>query len=151
ALYDRAVSLDPQFASAMARQSLWNSTMYMSSRSKERKNKAQALAVQALRVAPDLPEAHIALGEWFRMTERNYDATLKELSIAAQTIPNDPELLEEMGALYRRQARWRQALANFRRVQELDPRVPHDGEAQTAAMLRDWHTATVLYRHLLEI
>ena len=29
AIYDRAVSLDPQFASAMARQSLWNSGMYM--------------------------------------------------------------------------------------------------------------------------
>jgi tetratricopeptide (TPR) repeat protein len=36
-------------------------------------------------------------------------------------------------------------------VPELDPRVPHDDEAQTAAAVRDWHTATVLYRHLLEI
>ena len=66
----------------MARQSLWNSSMYMEFRSKERKNKAQTLAVQALRVAPDLPEAHMALGEWFRMTERNYDAALKEFEIA---------------------------------------------------------------------
>src|SRR4029077_2367528 len=93
ALYDRAVALDPQFASAMARQSLWNSGMYMESRSQERKNKAQTLAVQALRVAPDLPEAHMALGEWFRMTERNYDAALKELEIVARTMPNDPEIL----------------------------------------------------------
>jgi len=151
ALYDRAVSLDPQFASAMARQSLWNSTMYMSSRSKERKNKAQALAVQALRVAPDLPEAHMALGEWFRMTERNYDAALKEFELVAHTMPNDSEILSRLGVLYRRQGRWREALANFHRVQELDPRIPHDDEAQTAVALRDWKTARVLFRHVLEI
>jgi tetratricopeptide (TPR) repeat protein len=150
-IYDKAITLDPKFAVAIARQSLLNSGIYMGVRSQERKNKAHALATEALRVAPDLPEAHIALGEWFRMTERNYDAALKELSIAAQTIPNDPELLGAMGALYRRQGRWREALANFHRVQELDPRVPHDDEAQTAATVRDWHTATVLYRHLLEI
>jgi hypothetical protein len=35
-----------------------------------------------------------------------------------------------MGALYRRQGRWREALANFRRAQELDPRVPHEDGAQ---------------------
>src|SRR6185437_12381172 len=51
----------------------------------------------------------------------------------------------------RRQGRWREALANFRHVQELDPAVPHDGEAKTAVMLRDWHSATAYYRHLLEV
>src|SRR5207253_1072580 len=150
-IYDQAITLDPKFAVAMARQSIWNSGMYFEARSQERKNKAHALAMEALRVAPDLPEAHIALGEWFRLTERNYDAALKELSIAGQIIPNDPELLDTMAALYRRQGRWREALANFHRAQELNPRVPHDDEAQAAASVRDWHTATMLYRHLLKI
>jgi TolB-like protein/Flp pilus assembly protein TadD len=150
-IYDQAIALDPKFALAMARQSMWNSGMYYEGRSQERKSKAHALAMEALRVAPDLPEAHLTLGEWFRMTERNYDAALKELSIAAQAIPNDPEILELMGVLYRRQGRWREALATFRRAQELDPRVPHHEVAQTAAMLRDWHTATVEFRHALEL
>jgi tetratricopeptide (TPR) repeat protein len=123
--------------------------MYMGSRSQERKNKAQTLAVQALRVAPDLPEAHIALGEWFRLTERNYDAALKEFEIAAHAMPNDSEI--PLGALYRRQGRWREALESFRRVQELDPRIPHEEEAQTAVALRDWKAVRVLYRNLLEI
>ena len=151
AIYDRAVSLDPQFASAMARQSLWNTGLYIESRSQERKNKAQALAVQSLRVAPDLPEAHMALGEWFRMTERNSDAAQKEFSIAAQAMPNDPEILGRLGYLYRRQGRWREALENFHRVQKLDPRIPHDEEAETAVSLRDWKSVRVLYRHLLEL
>jgi serine/threonine protein kinase/tetratricopeptide (TPR) repeat protein len=150
-IFDQAIVLDPKFAVAMARQSILNSEMYFEARSQEPKSKAHALAMEALRVAPDLPEAHIALGEWFRMTERNYDAALKEFSIAAQAIPNDPEILELMGVLYRRQGRWREALAILRRVRELDPRVPHHEGAQTAAMLRDWHTATVEFRHALEL
>src|SRR5438067_7673905 len=150
-IYDHAIALDPKFALAMARQSMRNSGMYYEGKSQERKSKAHALAMEALRVAPDLPEAHIALGEWFRMTARNYDAALKEFSIAAQAIPNDPEILETTGVLYRRQGRWREALATFRRVQELDPRVPHDEVGQTALMLRDWHTATVELRHALEL
>ena len=151
AIYGRAVSLDPQFASAMARQSLWNSGMYMESRSQERKNKAQALAMQALRVAPDLPEAHMALGEWFRLAERNSDAAQKEFSTAAQAMPNDPEILERLGYLYRRQGRWREARANFHRVQELDPRIPHVDEALIAVSLRDWKSVRVLYGRLLEL
>jgi tetratricopeptide (TPR) repeat protein len=109
------------------------------------------LALAALRIAPDLPDAHLALGEWFRLSERNYDAALKELVIAAQTIPNDPEVLGHMGALYRRQGRWREAMANFHRVQQLNPGVPDDQEAQTAAAVRDWRTGAALYRHLLEM
>jgi serine/threonine protein kinase/Flp pilus assembly protein TadD len=150
-IYDQAITLDPKFAVAIARQSICNSVLYFQGRSQERKDKAHALAVEALRIAPDLPEAHMALGEWFRMTQRNYDAALKEYSIAAQVIPNDPELLEGMASIYRRQGRWREALASFHRAQELDPRVPHESEAQIGVALRDWHTASVLYRHLLEI
>jgi TolB-like protein/Flp pilus assembly protein TadD/class 3 adenylate cyclase len=150
-IYDQAIALDPKFAVAMARQSIWNSGMYFQWRSQEPKNKAHALALAALRIAPDLPEAHLALGEWFRMTERNYDAALKELLIAAQTMPNDPEVLRAMGSLYRRQGRWREALASFRRAQELNPGVPDDNEAQMAVALRDWKTARVLYRHYLEM
>ena len=149
-IYDQAIALDPKFAVAMARQSIWNTGMYFQWRSQEPKNKAHALALAALRIAPDLPEAHLALGEWFRLTERNYDAALKELLIAAQTIPNDPEVLRHMGSLYRRQGRWREALANFRRAQELNPGVPDENEAQIAVALRDWKTARVLYRHYLE-
>src|SRR5438270_12216225 len=85
------------------------------------------------------------------MAERNYDAALKEFSIAAQAIPNDPEILETTGVPYLRQGHWREALATFRGVQELDPRVAHHEVAQTAAMLRDWHTATVEFRHALEL
>jgi tetratricopeptide (TPR) repeat protein len=150
-MYGQAVALDPKFVLAVARQSMWNSVMYFVGRLPERKEKAHALATEALRLAPDSPEAHLAQGNWLRMTERNYDAALKEFSIAAQALPNDPEILGQIGTIYRRQGRWREALANFRRAQELDPRVPNESEAQTAVMLRDWPTAIAQYRRVLEI
>ena len=61
------------------------------------------------------------------------------------------KFLSRLGYLYRRQGRWREAMANFHRVQELDPRIPHDDEAETAVSLRDWKSVRVLYRHLLEL
>src|SRR4051812_19858293 len=150
-MYDQAVALDPKFAVAMARQSMWNSVMYRVGRRQAQKIKAQTLATEALHLAPDSPEPHMAQGFWFRITDNNFDAALKEFLIAAQTIPNDPEILGEIGSIYRRQSRWREALINFRRVQELDPAFPHEGAAQTALMLRDWPAAAAAYRHLLEI
>jgi len=152
-LYDQAVALDPRFAVAMAGQSMLNSGMYYASRSQEWKIKAYALATEALRLAPDLPEAHLALGLWFRLAERNYDAALKEFSIAAQTMSNDPELLGHLGALYRRQGRWREALAKFQRAKQLDPRVANWNTelATTHFFLRDWQAAAAAYRRVLEI
>lgn len=152
-LYGQAIALDPKFALALARQSMWNSVMHRVGRAAERKVKAYALATEALRLAPDLPEAHLALGFWFRMTEKDFEAAFKEFSIAAQTIQNDPELLGNMGALYRRQGRWREALATLQRAKEVNPRVadPHGGLADTYSMLRDWQAAKAEYRHVLEI
>jgi tetratricopeptide (TPR) repeat protein len=125
--------------------------MYHVGRGQKQKIKAETLATDALRIAPDLAEAHMAKGFSLRMTERNYDAALKELSTAVLAAPNDPELLENIGGIYRRQGRWREALATYRRVQALDPRTPHSGEAQTATILRDWNTAIGYYRHQLDI
>ena len=150
-IYGQATAIDPKFASALARQSMLNSGMYYVTRQPERKAKAHALAMEALGISPDLPEAHLALGECFRMTDRNYESALKEFSIAAQAIPNDPELLGKMGALHRRLGRWREALAYFQGAQQVDPRVPHDDDARTFAALRHWDKATVRFRQLIEM
>src|SRR5437588_1393814 len=48
-IYDQAIALDPKFVLAMAHQSIWNTGMYYQGRSQERKSKAHALAMEALR------------------------------------------------------------------------------------------------------
>ncbi len=147
------LALDPTFALAAAHQSMWNSVIYQHmEHNPERKAKAHALATEALRLAPDLPEAHLAQGMWLFRTEKDYEAALKEFSIAAQTMGNDPELLQHFGTIYRRQGRWREALEKFQRAQELDPRQT-DRPAALAEIhftLRDWPAAAMGYRHMLD-
>lgn len=150
-LYARAIALDPTFALAYARAAMLNSLMYQLGREPERKAKARALAEEALRLTPDLGEAHLALGLcWYRI-EKDYSAALKEFSIAGANSPNDPEIPEYSAAVLRRQGRWREAVAGFERAQELDPRHAHPPAAEIYNELRDWPAAAAAYKRMLKI
>ena len=155
-MYAQAIALDPTFALAFARGSMMNSRMYDVGRDPTRKARAQALADEALRLAPTLGEAHLARGLCFSRLDNNYDAALKELAIAAASSPNNTEILDFTGAIFRRQGRWREALANFERAQSLDPRNPYSDATDRDLpgiyiALRDWPAAAAAYRHLIEI
>ncbi|HMJ04790.1 MAG TPA: tetratricopeptide repeat protein, partial [Chthoniobacterales bacterium] len=151
-LYAQAIALDPHFALAVARASMLNSLMFHVGREPVRKERARALAEEALRLAPDLGEAHLALGLCFYRIDLDYDAALKELAIAAAALPNDSEVLDASGFIYRRQGRWRDALGMFQRAQNLDPRRPHfDGAPDTLRVLRQWAPAADAYNHALQL
>jgi TolB-like protein/Flp pilus assembly protein TadD len=137
-LLAKAIELDPTFALAIARRSMWNVRMYTVGRLPEQKATALALAAQALQLSPDLPEAHVALGLCLYRIEKNYEAALQEFSRAAAASALEPDVLDQMAALYCQQGRWREGLATYDRAQELDPRQPHPRGPRTRAMLRDW-------------
>ncbi len=151
-LYRQAIALDPDFALAYAKASILNSLIYFMGREPERKVSARSLADEALRLAPDLGEAHLASGLCFYRIDRNYDAALKELAIAGTASPNDPEILDSTGYIYRRQGRWRGALALFAQARELDPRRAHiEGEPDTLRTLRRWEEASKAYNQALQL
>jgi TolB-like protein/class 3 adenylate cyclase/Flp pilus assembly protein TadD len=150
-LYAKAIELDPAFALAIARRSMWNSLMYNVGRRPENKARASALAAQALQLSPDLSEAHVASGLCSYWTEKDYAAALKEFSIAATTSANDPEVLDYTASIYCRQGRWREGLANYDRAQELDPRKVHYRGPRARVTLRDWPAAVAGYQRLLAI
>ncbi|MDQ6912149.1 MAG: tetratricopeptide repeat protein [Verrucomicrobiota bacterium] len=152
-LYGQATALDPNFALALARQSMWNCIMYQVGRRAENKIKARGLALEALRLAPDLGEAHLAQGIWLLRAESDYDAALKEFAIASQTLPNNPEILGQLAVIYRRQGRWREALVKFQHIAELDPRSADvfSDVALVDAALRDWAGVKAQYQRALEI
>ena len=52
----------------------------------------------------------------------DYDHARDELAIAARTLPNNARVFELSGFIDRRQGRWPDALRNFKRAMELDPR-----------------------------
>ncbi|HEY5036074.1 MAG TPA: hypothetical protein VII74_02955 [Chthoniobacterales bacterium] len=151
-LYAQAIALDPNFALARARDSMLNSLMYSIGRAPERKTRARDLAEEALRLAPDLGEAHLALALCYYRIDKNYDAALKELALASAALPNNSEALDFSGYIYRRQGHWREALAVFSRAQKLDPRTAHfSAGPDTFRALRDWDKATTAYKHGLDL
>src|SRR5207245_245413 len=88
-LYERAVQLDPNFALALARSSLLQSwIVHTFDRTSDRRETARTLAERALRLQPDLPEAHLALGSSYYYGDKNYDAALKEFEVAQRGLPN---------------------------------------------------------------
>jgi tetratricopeptide (TPR) repeat protein len=101
---------------------------------------AKAAAEQAVRLRPDLPDGHVALGYFYYWGKLDYDRALQELAIARQRQPNNPDLVFATAAVQRRQGRWPEAVANFERAVQLDPRSSETirNLAETYSLLRKY-------------
>lgn len=87
-----------------------------------RREKARLNADEALRLQPDLPEGHLALGYCYYYGDRNYDRALTEFEIAKRDLPNDAQAYMAIAAIQRRQGKWTESTANFEKAAALDPR-----------------------------
>ena len=143
-LYQRAIELDPKFALAIARYSQLESwIVHTFERTPERREKARALADQALRLQPDLPEAHLARGYSYYWGDNNYDAALREFEIAQSGLPNESEVYLAIAAIQRRQGKWAESTANLQKAVSLSPNDvwPLQNLADNYQMLRDFDKA----------
>jgi TolB-like protein/DNA-binding winged helix-turn-helix (wHTH) protein/Tfp pilus assembly protein PilF len=149
-LYLQAIKLDPGFALAYAQASLLNSRV---PDLPESKAKARAQAEEALRLAPALSEAHMALGLCLYWAEKKYDAALAEFEIAQKTSPNNAEIQSYIAGIYRRQGRWRESIARFERAFSLDPRNRNIAflAANNYLRVRDWPAAAAGFHRALAI
>jgi serine/threonine-protein kinase len=126
-LFERAIRLDPQFALAHAQLSLVHGNQYwldyvpLSERA-GRKASQRAEAEVALRLAPDLPQAHVAMGIAYFFGALDFDRALRELSIAQQGLPNDADLWRWISVVQRRRGHVDEALAAFEKASQLNPR-----------------------------
>ena len=140
-LYAQAIALDPTFALAHARASINYSQQFWQTHDPALKAKARTLAEEALRLSPTLGEAHLALGLYFFLTELDYAAALEQFTIALTALPNNVEVLEHIAKIYRRQGRWREAIAGFVHARSLNPLVEPAELVRTYWMVRDWQAA----------
>jgi tetratricopeptide (TPR) repeat protein len=147
--YQQAIDLDPTFALARARLSIWASNSFFSSLDKRPegdpslKAKALAEAEEALRLRPRLGEARLALGYYYLFVTADFDRALTELSQAEQLMPNSAEVWKTRGMIYKRQNKLRERIAALRRAEILDPR---DTDSlvllqMTLRAVRDWPEA----------
>jgi TolB-like protein/Flp pilus assembly protein TadD len=147
-LYERAIRLDPNFALAQARLSHLESWMFYAIEPlPARAQKARAAADKALRLQPDLPESHLAMGFVHYYVDRDYDAALNELASARGGLPNDPGIFRAMAAIQRRQGRWQESSASYARAVSLDPKDPIllENMGMNYLAVRDYATAARIF------
>ena len=144
-MYERAAALDPRFALAFARLSLTHGDVYWSNMDRTAKRLAlvRIAAEKAMQLAPDLPEARLAMGMYYYRALRDYDRALDELSAGLKQQPGNSQLLMGRAAVLRRQGRFVESAANYARAVELDPRSSDASFslAGTYAALRDYPNA----------
>jgi len=143
-LYARAIELDPKFALALACYSQLESWIFHTfDPTREPRQKARALAEQALQLQPDLPEAHLAMGFSYYYGDNNYDAALKEFEIAQRGLPNESGAYLALGAIQRRQGKWAESTANLEKAASLNPKDswPLQNLAFNYQMLRNFDAA----------
>lgn len=143
-LFDQAVKLDPKFALAHARLSATASLVYHFYEPTDMwKQRAEVEALESLRLQPNLGEGHLALGLYHYYVEGDYDAALRELALATEALPNDGDVGLYTAAVRRRAGHFTDALAAYRRAEEIDPRnsITLYDASQTYFGLRDWRTA----------
>jgi len=123
-LFERALALDPGFALAHAELSQVHGAMYFSqydpspARAARQRQEAEA----ALRLAPDLPQAHLAMGLAHYWGRRDYRRALDEFATALRVLPNDAELWSLIGYVHRRLGHWDEVVTAFEKATQLDPR-----------------------------
>jgi len=123
-LLEQAVRLDPSFALAWSELSKAHTLgyHYRFDFSEERLARARECADKALALQPGLREGHLALGYYYYQGRRDYAQALEEFRIAAGGRENDPDILEAVAYIQRRQGRWDESVAALEKAFSLNPR-----------------------------
>ena len=123
-LLQQAVQLDPKFAAAWATMGSLNAFQYFggSDHTDERLDKAKAAIDTAVRLAPDAPEVIENLGDYYYYAFRDYTRAVEQYERLAVLRPNDGVVYGSLGLIHRRQGRFKEAMAEFRRAVQLEPR-----------------------------
>ena len=150
-LYAQAVALDPAFALAHARLATTRAAIFHYYEPLESwKTKVLAGSQEALRLQPNLSEAHGALGFYYYWTERDYERALAEFSTAQRLSPSDASMASAIAAIRRRQGEWTEAAELYARAAALDPQNLNviRNLLYTKTGMRDWPAAARIAERL---
>jgi TolB-like protein/Tfp pilus assembly protein PilF/predicted Ser/Thr protein kinase len=144
-LLNQAIARDPAFFLAYCRLAEAHDELYFDrfDYTPRRLELAKSAINSAFRLKPDSGEAHLALARHFYHGYLDYDHARNELAIAVRTLPNNARIFEWSGYIDRRQSRWHDAVRNFERAMELDPRNLKilTGAAVTYELMRNYGQA----------
>jgi serine/threonine-protein kinase len=124
-MYEEAIRHDSMFALAWAR--LAQTDLYLYERDRTdttRRALARAAADRALALAPELPEAHAAMGDYLTGAASDYRAAMERYAAALRRDPRNPELLGSVAQNQWLRGRRDSAVINMEHAAALDPRSP---------------------------
>ena len=125
-LFSQAIALDANFAVAHARlASVCAEVFHYYEPTDAWKTKARTEAEVALRLQPNLAEAHFALGQCVYWMDQDYERALEQFEIVSRLSPSNGDARRLIAAIKRREGKWEQALEAYERVARLDPQNPN--------------------------
>ncbi len=153
--YKEAIARDPHFALAMAQLVICRLRRHwlVEPLTDSELGGIGRTANDALALAPDLAEAHVALGVFHYYGFRQYESALAEFQRAIELQPNNSEALQFIAYVYRREGQWERALEGLEQSLQRDPRNASTAGniAQTYCLMRRWKEAESTARRALAI
>jgi adenylate cyclase len=121
--FEEAVRLDPQFAGAWAELSRSHSLMFFHyDKTPARRASAEKALNEALRLQPDLTEAHLARGYFQYWVEHDYLGALTLMQQLRTSLPNNAEILQIIAFISARLGKWEDSVDSINKSLALNPR-----------------------------
>src|SRR5256886_6827260 len=151
---DEAIKRDPNFVSAYCLAARANDLLFFFDLdpTPERITLAETAVNTALRLRPDLAEAHFARADFLFRCRRDYDRALEELAIARPGLPNSTPFFILSGYINRRRNHFPEAERDFSTALALDPRNPNAYNllADTYVLQRRFREAIQTYERVID-
>jgi serine/threonine protein kinase len=154
-LLREATRKDPAFALAYCSIAQAYGDLYIFGFDRTSENRAlgRTAVDEALRLRPNLPEAHLAIALHLIIGDENYERAQQEIAIAERASPNNPYVFWFRASIDSRQGRWEESAKNLERAAVLEPRYPKlliDLESSYLA-LRRFRQAEQVHDRLIEL
>jgi serine/threonine protein kinase/tetratricopeptide (TPR) repeat protein len=155
ALLEQATRRDPAFALAYCQIAKADNCLYALRLdiTTKRRLHDEAAVKEALRLKPDLPEAHIVAGYFLYTCYRDYKNARTHILIAERASPNSAEALTLSGYIDRGQGGWSESTKAFERAYDLDPKNPEilNQLGANYGYIRHYRDQERIYNSLIEV
>ena len=150
--YERALEEDPTFATVWAALATAHMIRYMVETTDARLVMAEEAIARAFELAPNLPEAHLALGRYHHGLGK-YEAALQEYGIAEQGMFGRSEFFASRAFLFAAMGDLERSVVEMARAIQLDPRNTQilNFQGSSYEQLGDYTQAKKYYERVLEI